>query len=73
MIRPRESKTEKEGNTMPTFKIEAKRQTCYELEIEADSKEEAIKEMKRRETAEEIEDYAYEWFPLEVVEIREEE
>ena len=58
---------------MPTYKIEARRETYYELEIEASSEEEAIKEMERREIVENIEDYAYDWFPLEVVEIREEE
>jgi hypothetical protein len=56
---------------MPKYNIVAKRETYYELEIEADTEAEAIKEMERREIAENIEDYAYDWFPLDIVELEE--
>lgn len=58
---------------MPTYNLVAKREIFYELEIEADTEAEAIKEMERREISDNIEDYAYEWFPLEIVEIEEAE
>ena len=58
---------------MATYRIIARRETWYEFPIEANSEQEAIDEMKRIEIAEDAEEYAYDWFPLEVQEIQEEE
>lgn len=57
---------------MPTYNITAKRETLYEFTIEADTEEEAIEEINRIELSENVEDYAYDWFPLEVEDIEEE-
>lgn len=57
---------------MPTYNITAKRETLYEFTIEADTEEEAIEEINRIELSEDVEDYAYDWFPLEVEDIEEE-
>jgi len=56
---------------MPKYNIVAKRETFYEFGIEADTEQEAIEEMNRIEIAENVEDYAYDWFPLEVDSIEE--
>jgi hypothetical protein len=53
------------------FIILAKRETLYEFQIEAETENEALDEMERIESAEDVEDYAYQWFPLEVSEIQE--
>jgi len=58
---------------MPLYKITATRETHYEFEIEADSENEALTEMERIELSENVEDYAYDWYPLEVTEVEEEE
>lgn len=58
---------------MPKYIIIAKRETLYEFQIEADSEEEAIEEMNRIELNEDVEEYAYDWYPLEIDEIDEEE
>jgi hypothetical protein len=54
---------------MPTYTIIAKRETYYDIPITANTEAEAIEEMNRREISEDIEEYAYDWFPLEIVEI----
>ena len=51
---------------MAKYTITAKREIFYEFEIEANSKDEALDEIKRIEISEDIEQYAYEWFPLDV-------
>ena len=56
---------------MTKYTREASREIYYEFVIEADSETEAIKEMNRIELSENVEDYAYDWFPLEVTEIEE--
>ena len=56
---------------MPKYNIVAKRETFYEFDIEANSEQEAIEEMNRIEIAEDVEEYAYDWFPLEVESIEE--
>jgi hypothetical protein len=56
---------------MPKYNITASRETYYEFEIEADTEIEAIEEMNRIEISENVEDYAYDWFPLEVTDIEE--
>ena len=58
---------------MTIYNITATRETHYSFEIEADTEEEAIAEMNRIELNEDVEDYAYDWYPLEVTEIEEKE
>ena len=58
---------------MTKYVILAKRETLYEFQIEADSENEALTEMERIELSENVEDYAYDWYPLEVTDIEEEE
>jgi hypothetical protein len=58
---------------MPQYKISAKRETYYDFEIEADSEAEALEEINRIELTEDVEDYAIDWYPLEITEIDEEE
>jgi hypothetical protein len=58
---------------MPLYTIIAKRETLYEFSFEADSEEEAIQEMNRIELTEDVEEYAFDWYPLEIDEINEEE
>jgi hypothetical protein len=58
---------------MPKYTITAKRETLYEFNIEADSEEEAIEEINRIELSEDVEEYAYDWYPLEVDSIDEEQ
>ena len=57
----------------PLYNIVAKRETYYEMAIEANSQEEALAEMERRSIYEDIEEYAFDWYPLEVTDIEEEE
>lgn len=56
---------------MPTYNITAKRETHYEFDIEADTEQEALDEIKRIDSAENVEEYAYEWGPIEITEINE--
>jgi hypothetical protein len=56
---------------MPVYTVIAKRETLYELEIRAESEEEAIAEVGRIEMTEDIEEYAYDWYPVEIEEINE--
>ncbi len=58
---------------MPLYRITATRETHYEFDIEAGSEAEAIEEMNRRELSQNVEEYAYDWFPLEITDIEEEE
>lgn len=58
---------------MPLYTIIAKRESLYDIQIEADSEAEALEEMNRIELNEDIEDYAIDWYPLEVVEINDDE
>ena len=58
---------------MPLYTIIAKRETIYEFNFEAESEEEAIEEINRIELNEDIEEYAYDWYPLEITEINEED
>ena len=58
---------------MTLYTIIASRETIYEFNIEADSEAEAIEEMNRIELNEDVEEYAYDWYPLEITEINEEE
>jgi hypothetical protein len=56
---------------MTKYTITASREIYYEFIIEADSEAQAIEEMNRIELSENVEEYAYDWFPLEVTEIEE--
>jgi hypothetical protein len=58
---------------MTLYTIIASRETIYEFNIEADSEAEAIEEMNRMELNEDVEEYAFDWYPLEITEINEEE
>ncbi len=58
---------------MPLYTIIATRETLYEFNFEAESEEEALAEINRIELNEDIEEYAFDWYPLEVTEIAEEE
>jgi hypothetical protein len=57
---------------MPMYKIEAKRETLYDFEIEAETEAEALEEIERIEREEDVEIYAFDWYPLEVTSIEEE-
>jgi hypothetical protein len=54
---------------MTLYTIIAKRTVHYEIPVTANSEQEAIEEMNRREIAEDIEEYAYDWSAFEIVEI----
>lgn len=56
---------------MTMYKILAKRETLYEFEIEANSEDEAILIMDNIQMTEDVENYAYDWYPIEVDEIEE--
>ncbi|MFZ9922650.1 MAG: hypothetical protein ACO3E4_07040 [Candidatus Nanopelagicaceae bacterium] len=58
---------------MPLYRITATRETHYEFPIEAISEQEAIEKMNNLEIVADIEDFAYDWFPLEITDIEEEE
>lgn len=56
---------------MNTYTITAKRITLYELEIRAESEEQAAEELSRIEREEDVENYANDWYPLEIIDIEE--
>jgi hypothetical protein len=56
---------------MPLYTIIAKRETLYEFNFEAEDEASAIAEINRIELTEDVEEYAYDWYPLEVTEIEE--
>ncbi len=58
---------------MTLYTIIASRETIYEFNIEAEDEASAIEEMNRIELNEDVEEYAYDWYPLEITEINEEE
>ena len=58
---------------MPLYTIIASREVHYEFNIEAEDEASAIEEINRIELNEDVEEYAYDWYPLEVTEIEEEE
>jgi hypothetical protein len=58
---------------MPLYTIIAKRETLYEFNFEAVDEASAIEEVNRIELNEDVEEYAYDWYPLEITEINEEE
>ena len=58
---------------MPLYTIIAMREVHYEFNIEAEDEASAIEEINRMELNEDVEEYAYDWYPLEITEIEEEE
>jgi hypothetical protein len=58
---------------MPLYTITATRETQYEFTIEAADEASAIEEVNRIELNEDVEEYAYDWYPLEITDIEEEE
>ncbi len=58
---------------MPLYRITATRETHYEFDIEADSEKQALEKMLQIELTKDLEEYAYEWFPLELIDVEEEE
>jgi len=51
------------------YSINASRTIDYEFEIEANSEQEAIAIMNTIELSENAEEYAYNWYPMQVIEI----
>ena len=58
---------------MPRYTVTATRETYYEFEIEATDEHDAEDQMHNLELTGDIETYAYDWYPLEVESIEEEE
>ena len=58
---------------MPLYTITATRETYYEFNIEAGSEGEAIAEVNKIELSPEIETYAYDWLPLQIIDVTDEE
>ena len=58
---------------MTLYTIIATREVQYEFNIEADTEAEAIEEVQRIELSDDVESYAFDWYPLEITEIEEEE
>jgi hypothetical protein len=58
---------------MPLFDITATRETVYQFSIEADTEAQALEEINRIELNEDIEEYAYDWYPLEITDVEEAE
>ena len=56
---------------MPKYMINAYREIYYSFEVEADNVDKAIEQMRTIELTENVEDYAYDWYPLELDEITE--
>jgi hypothetical protein len=56
---------------MPEYDINAYREIYYAFEIEADSVDKAIEQMRSIESTDAVEDYAYDRYPLEIDEINE--
>ena len=58
---------------MTLYTIIATRETQYEFNIEAEDEASAIAEVERIELSEDVEEYAFDWYPLEITEINAEE
>lgn len=58
---------------MPNYRVVATRETVYEFEIEAETEEAAEDQVRQLELNGEVEDWAIDWYPLEVDSIEEEE
>ena len=58
---------------MTLYTIIATREVQYEFNIEAEDEASAIEEVQRIELSDDVESYAFDWYPLEITEIEEEE
>jgi hypothetical protein len=58
---------------MPKYTVIATRETYYEFEIEADNELDAEDQVRQLEIEGKVENYAYDWYPLEVESVEEEE
>ena len=58
---------------MSLYTITASREVFYEFQIEAESEGEAIAEFRNIEVSKNVEDYAYDWSPLEVIDLTDEQ
>ena len=56
---------------MPLYSITAKREIFYEFKIEAESEKDALDEVERIELNGDVESYASDDFPLELLEVQE--
>jgi hypothetical protein len=56
-------------NTMTKYVITGSREVLYEFEIEAESEGLAIAEAKRLALSEGAEEYAYDWLPLDIIDV----
>jgi hypothetical protein len=56
---------------MTKYIINAYREIYYSFEVEADNVDNAIEQMRTIELTENVEDYAYDWYPLELDEVNE--
>jgi len=58
---------------MPNYRILGSMTQYYEFNIEANSEQEAIDEVRRIENTQSVDDYIDGWEPLEITDIEEEE
>lgn len=58
---------------MPKYTVTATRETVYEFEIEAEDELAAEDQVRQLELQGEVEDWAIDWYPLEVESVDEEE
>lgn len=56
---------------MTKYTINAYREIYYSFEVEAEDVDKAIEQMRTIELTDNVETYAYDWYPLEVDEITE--
>ena len=56
---------------MPKYMINAYREIYYSFEVEADNVDSAIEQMRTIELTDNVETYAYDWYPLELDEVNE--
>jgi hypothetical protein len=56
---------------MPKYSVNAYREIYYSFDIEADNVDKAIEQMRTIEITDNVEKYAYDWYPLEIDEITE--
>jgi len=57
---------------MPKYLITGKRETIYEFEIEAEDVDSAIAQIEAMQMTDEVEQYAIDWYPIEIDEVEEE-
>jgi hypothetical protein len=58
---------------MTKYTVTATRETYYEFEIEAEDEMAAEDQVRQLEIEDDIETYAYDWYPLEIQSVEEEE